>query len=266
VRRERLIAARRKAGKSQEQVGELVSVDRTTVGTWERGERTPQPYQRPPYAEALGVTLGELDAMLTSIPNERPVLGLNQYLGMEQSASEILDHEPHVVHGLLQTPAYAEAIGRSVGVAPPSDDYAKRNVEQRSWRQVRLNNGALMLHVVQPEIALRLQMGSRAAMAEQMDRLVELGQQPNVTVQIVPFSVGQYEALRMGSISVMTHPWANDRSVYYVPWQGLVAIEDPEEAANFIEAVEQAATLALPPEESLAFIAQAGDQWRQTDG
>ena len=154
MRRDRLIAARRLAGKTQEEIAELVGVDRTTVGTWERGERTPQPYQRPPYAEAMRITLSELDSMLTSIPNERPVLGLTQYLGMEQSASEILDHEPHVVHGLLQTPAYAEAIGRSVGVNPPSDDYAKRNVEQRSWRQARLLRGDLTLHVVQPEIAL----------------------------------------------------------------------------------------------------------------
>jgi len=133
MRRDRLVAARKALGKSQEQVGEEVGVDRTTIGTWERGEYTPQPYQRPPYADALEITLTELDALLTNIPppEDRTPVWLSTYLGMEQSASEIIDHEPHVVDGLLQTPGYAAAIARSVGVVPTSEEYARRNVEQR---------------------------------------------------------------------------------------------------------------------------------------
>ena len=49
-------------------MAELVGVDRTTVGTWERGEYTPRPDQRASYAEAIGVTLEELAAMLSSVP------------------------------------------------------------------------------------------------------------------------------------------------------------------------------------------------------
>lgn len=263
-----MIAARKSVGKSQEQVGQEVGVDRTTIGTWERGEYTPQPYQRPPYAEALGVTLTELDTMLSSIPppDARTPVWLSQYLGMEQSATELLVHEPHVVDGLLQTLDYAAAIGRSVGVHGMSEDYARRNAEQRAWRQVRVRNGDVQLHVVQPEVPFRLQMGTPALMADQMDHLLAMGQQDNVTIQVVPFSVGQYEAFRMGPISVMTHPWAQGRSIYYRPYQGFAHIEEPEEAANFLAAVEQASILALSPADSLAFIAQAAEQWRHTDG
>ncbi len=56
MRRERLVAARKVIGKTQEQVAEEVGVDRTTIGTWERGEYTPAPQQRPAYANALGVS------------------------------------------------------------------------------------------------------------------------------------------------------------------------------------------------------------------
>jgi transcriptional regulator with XRE-family HTH domain len=266
VRRDALIAARRRAGKSQEAVGEEAGVDRTTIGTWERGERSPQPHQRKLYAEAIGLTLSELDAALTGLPNEetRPPVGLAAFLGMEQSATEILAHEPHVVHGLLQTPDYAAAIARSVGVAPSSEAYERRNKEQRQWRQVRVERGDVALHVVQPEIALRLRLGTREGMAAQMDKLIALGRRDHVTVQVVPFSVGQYEALRMGSISVMTHPWVPGRTVYWVRYPGLAEVEDPDEAANFIAAVEQAATLALTPDESLELIARAAEEWRKT--
>jgi DNA-binding XRE family transcriptional regulator len=266
VRRDRLASARKTIGKTQEQVGAEVGVDRTTIGTWERGEYTPAPQQRPAYANALGVTLSELDGMLTGIvTDDRTPVELSQFLGMEQSATAILAHEPHAVHGLLQSPGYAAGIARTVGVAETPDSYVERNVEQRRWRQARVLNGDLTLHVVQPEIPLRMQIGGRTTMAEQMDRLVDMANRPNVTIQIVPFSIGQYEALRMGSVSVMTHPWVRGPSVYLVEHRGLVAIDDSEEAANYIAAVEQAADLALSPKKTLEFIEKMAKLWRTED-
>lgn len=268
MRRERLISARKALGKSQEQVGEEVGVDRTTIGTWERGEYTPYPHQRPAYADALCVSLTELDAMLANVPapEDRTPVWLSQYLGMEQSATEIRAFEPIVVHGLLQTPDYAASIARSVGVVPISEAYAQRNVEQRRYRQARVESRDVQLHVIQPEIPLHLQMGSPQSMAEQMDKLLSVGAQPNVTIQIVTFAVGQYEALRMGSFRIMTHPWVEGVSVYLQPYGGLAVIEDPEEQANFAAAMDQARNLALSPDDSLAFIAEAGERWRASDG
>jgi transcriptional regulator with XRE-family HTH domain len=253
-------------GKTQEQVGAEVGVDRTTIGTWERGEYTPAPQQRPAYADALGLTLSELDGMLTGIvTDDRTPMMLSQFLGMEQSATQILAHEPHAVHGLFQSPEYAAGIARSVGVGETPESYVQRNVEQRQWRQARVLNGDLTLHVIQPEIPLRMQIGDRATMAEQMDRLIEMSTRANVTIQIVPFSVGQYEAFRMGSVSIMTHPWVRGASVYLVEHRGLAAIEDAEEAANYVAAVEQAANLALAPARSLTLIEKMARFWRTAD-
>lgn len=264
MRRERLISARKAVGKSQEQVGQEVGVDRTTIGTWERGEYTPFPQQRPAYADALGMALEELDRLLSGLPTpvgSTPVR-LAQYLGSEQSATEVQSHEPHAWHGLLQTPGYAAAIARSVGVVETPESYTQRNVEQRAHRQVRIINGSLQLHVVQSEIPLRLRMGDDATMAEQLAHVAKVGEQPNITVQIVPFTVGQYEALRVGAISVMTHPWTQGPSVYLRRYgTGSEAVEDPDEAANFVAILEHAMAVALSPEDSLAFIAEVAEQW-----
>ncbi|MFE0578634.1 helix-turn-helix transcriptional regulator [Streptomyces sp. NPDC058874] len=60
------LAERRKAlGYSQEKLAQLLGVDRTTVGRWESGRIDPQPPQRRGLANALEVTLIELDALLT---------------------------------------------------------------------------------------------------------------------------------------------------------------------------------------------------------
>lgn len=263
MRRKRLIAARKAVGLSQEQVGHEAGVDRTTIGTWERGEYTPQPHQRGPYAAALAISLEELDGILSDLPaaaGTTPVW-LAQYLNSEQSAEEIISHEPHVIHGLLQTPAYAAAIAQSVGVTQTSPAYIDRNVSQREHRQGRLDRGAVELNVIHSEMALHLKLGTSAEMAAQLHHLVELGRRDNVTIQVVPFTVGQYEALRVGAISAMTHPWTHGPSVFIRRYGGTVQIEDSDEAANFVAVLTHAASVALPPDESLAFIARAAEQW-----
>ncbi|MEU3468337.1 helix-turn-helix domain-containing protein [Streptomyces sp. NPDC006687] len=59
------LAERRKAlGYSQEKLAELLGVDRTTVGRWERGEISPHPCQRPALASALDVRLQEVETLL----------------------------------------------------------------------------------------------------------------------------------------------------------------------------------------------------------
>ncbi|WP_149829529.1 helix-turn-helix transcriptional regulator [Streptomyces tailanensis] len=60
-----LAERRRTLGYSQEKLAELLGVDRTTVGRWESGRIAPQPYQRPGLADALGISLQDLEALLS---------------------------------------------------------------------------------------------------------------------------------------------------------------------------------------------------------
>lgn len=61
----RALAERRQiVGHSQETLARIVGVEPTTVGRWERGETSPQPWCRPKLADALTVSVEELDTML----------------------------------------------------------------------------------------------------------------------------------------------------------------------------------------------------------
>jgi DNA-binding XRE family transcriptional regulator/tetratricopeptide (TPR) repeat protein len=64
VKRRALVQRRQVVGHSQETLARILGVEPTTVGRWERGETSPQPWCRPKLAEALGVSLEELDTML----------------------------------------------------------------------------------------------------------------------------------------------------------------------------------------------------------
>lgn len=59
-----LAECRHAAGCTQETFAGKLGVDRTTVGWWERGVQSPQPWQRRDLAAALGVSLEQLDELL----------------------------------------------------------------------------------------------------------------------------------------------------------------------------------------------------------
>ncbi len=68
-----VLAYRREiVGHTQESLADFVGVQPTTVGRWERGETSPQPWSRPKLAEALDVSVEQLDTMLAE---EQPVAG-----------------------------------------------------------------------------------------------------------------------------------------------------------------------------------------------
>lgn|GEM_PF-5881047 len=267
MRRERLVAARKAAGKSQERVAELVGVDRTTVGTWERGEYTPRPDQRAAYAEAIGVTLEELAAMLSNVPetaDETPDWLIN-YLASEQSASVLRVHEPRAIFGLLQAPSYVEALVGRVGDNGISSRYLQQAVEQRRYRQKRVRDGDLVLHVIQPEPALHLVVGNPEIMVEQLNMLIELADLPNVTMQVTTYQAGQYEARRLGAFSLMAHPWVDSPRVHIEDYSsGGRFITDAEEVNYFISAFEYASRIALSPRESMSFVQRLADNWRSS--
>ncbi|GGS59478.1 helix-turn-helix domain-containing protein [Actinokineospora fastidiosa] len=64
-RRDAFATRREQMGYTQESFGAAVGVEFSTVGRWERGDLTPQPYRRHRIAKALDVSLDELGALLT---------------------------------------------------------------------------------------------------------------------------------------------------------------------------------------------------------
>jgi len=72
AKRHALADRREIVGHTQETLAEFVGVQPTTVGRWERGETSPQPWSRPKLAEALAVSVEQLDTMLAE---GQPVAG-----------------------------------------------------------------------------------------------------------------------------------------------------------------------------------------------
>ncbi|MGI9003853.1 MAG: helix-turn-helix domain-containing protein [Pseudonocardia sp.] len=64
TKRHGLAERRETLGHSQEKLAEILGMELSTVGRWERGETSPQPWSRPRLANALRVSLEELNRLL----------------------------------------------------------------------------------------------------------------------------------------------------------------------------------------------------------
>jgi DNA-binding XRE family transcriptional regulator len=89
-------------GYTQEQLAELLHVERSTVVRWEVGETTPQPWCRPKLADALAVSVDELDTMLAEgqtvedgQPDSSSEPQANGQLGDVEAAEELPDDPQH---------------------------------------------------------------------------------------------------------------------------------------------------------------------------
>jgi transcriptional regulator with XRE-family HTH domain len=118
-------------------------------------------------------------------------------VGLEAAATRMSDYDPGVAPGLLQTPEYARAIHE--GSFPRlSDPEIGRRLEVLVNRQAvltRVDPAPPQYRAVIDEAALHRVIGGPRVMAAQLEYVVRASEQPNVTVQILPYQVGAHPAL-----------------------------------------------------------------------
>ncbi|MEU3030022.1 helix-turn-helix domain-containing protein [Streptomyces incarnatus] len=138
------------------------------------------------------------------------------YIGLETDAESLRVYEPQIVTGLLQTPAYAEALVRGALPETSAAEIEKRvGVRMRRQERITTEKDPLRLWVVLDEAALHRVVGGKRVMREQLEHLLKLSELPHVTVQVMPFEVGAHPGLN-GQYAILEFADAADSSVVYL--------------------------------------------------
>src|ERR1700740_784933 len=115
---------------------------------------------------------------------EYPEIFDGEFPGYENDATTIRVFMPLVLPGLLQTPAYTEALMRA-GPRPPA--FRRRALESRQRRQevlARTDGSAPMFSAVITEASLLYRWGMREDRREQVEHLVELSKYRKVQMHV----------------------------------------------------------------------------------
>ncbi|MDQ3825726.1 MAG: helix-turn-helix domain-containing protein [Actinomycetota bacterium] len=187
---------------------------------------------------------------------EDPLLpdNLSRYVALEQDASAVRSFESTVVHGLLQTEDYARAVLTALSTADA--EATDRLVELRMRRQERLyvDEDPLRIHVILDEAVLHRPVGGEQVMQAQLKRLVADAQRPNITIQVLPFSVGAHQATA-GSFVVLAFPDSDDNDLVYVEGHlGDIYLEKEHDVDVYERMFDKLVDISMTAEQSVAFV------------
>ncbi|GAA0853609.1 helix-turn-helix domain-containing protein [Streptosporangium amethystogenes subsp. fukuiense] len=178
---------------------------------------------------------------------------------LEAGATQIQGIETVLVPGLLQTPAYAEAVFRAGRVL--DDEGVRRHVEGRMARQKILwRDSPPVLWAVIDEAALRKLVGGPEVMREQLRHLVEVARRPAVNIQVFPDKAGAHAAM-VAPFTIFNFATEQYPSLVYMETPtNPVYQDDREEVEHYDVIYRQVVAEALPVEESVRYMAELADQ------
>jgi transcriptional regulator with XRE-family HTH domain len=266
------------AGFTQEQVAKAMEWSLSKIVRIEKG--------------AVGVSTNDLKALLQlyGVTDERQVEGiidlarsarrrrpwwsayrgrlpeqLLKYVDLEGGAAELRLFYTSLVPGLLQTEAYARAAILATSPGEISADEVEQQLIFRLRRRQEIfdRTSPPILELLLDEAAVRRVGGSRAVMRDQLAHLVMLSRWPNVSIRIVPFSVGLH-ASPFGPFILLGLPGPAAPALYVENVGSLQILRDRPDDADRIEAYrkiyDRLRTVALDEAESLSFLRGAADQ------
>ncbi|HEX2416895.1 MAG TPA: helix-turn-helix transcriptional regulator [Micromonosporaceae bacterium] len=168
---------------------------------------------------------------------------------LESRAEKLRDFSPLVIHGLLQTRAYAEAVMRAVDPDADSADF-QRWVDFRLRRQEVLER--VDYTVILDEAMLLRVVGDGTIMRGQFEHLLELSHRPNIAIRVLPLSAGALSSPE-GAFTLFSMP-PPFPTVAQVPTEaGTIYVEMPK-VERFKAAYARLEHGALDVEDSRTFL------------
>jgi len=183
--------------------------------------------------------------------------GFDVYVGLEGEAASLRAYESQVVHGLLQTEAYAREVMTTVRRRQTAEEI-ERLIQLRMRRQEVIIPGRvdpIELWLILDEAVVRRTMGTPELMRAQLNHLADASQWPNVTLQVLPFSSGLHPALN-GPFAIIEFPERFDPDVVYTEGVGgQDYLERERDVRARAEAFDLLRAAALSPADSADLIA-----------
>ena len=253
---------REEQGLTLQEVADRLDWSRATVSRLETSQTRPKPGDIADILDLYGVPSPDRDALIT-LARQAGQRGwwtaygdafTGNYVMLEDQAPAIKAFDGKVIPGLLQTPDYARTLIRRVRLV--EDDDLDRLVAARMTRKSILSReDPPRLHYVIGEGAFLQVIGDEDLMLKQISQVWSFARDPNVTVQVLPFSVGEPYGLE-GAFTLFEFPEDEGLDVGHAEnLLGEWYAESADQIARIRVAFKAVSEAAMPPDESEEWLA-----------
>jgi transcriptional regulator with XRE-family HTH domain len=255
--------AMRGAGLTASQIARRMEWSQSRVSRLLSGKRGGTEYDVLAFLTLCGVVGKERDRLMALCREQYRQSWLQQHgarlpkqlrtlIGHEDKATKISQFESTLVPGLLQTPQYARALLVEAGTVP--EEEIGERVDARMGRHALFGRPhPPMLTFFIHEFVLRLPVGGREVMSDQLHHLLRMSVRSYLRLRVVPASRGAHAAIQ-GSFRLMEFP--DIKPVAYLETEtSSVFLELPEEISAYRTILARLEDTALDEGQSKEFIA-----------
>ncbi len=169
------------------------------------------------------------------------------YIGLEAETSSVLCYTPTKLPALFQTKAYAaKALRRGQSSA---DDQSQVEVRLARQREVLGKQDPPHITAVIDEAVVQRIASDPRTKREQLERLVSLCGEPNITIQVLPFAAGVDGFPNPFAILEFPDP-ADDAVMYLENGLGDDVVDQPDLVGPYRHEFERLREMALSPSET----------------
>ncbi|MFJ8950723.1 helix-turn-helix domain-containing protein [Streptomyces sp. NPDC102381] len=242
---------RERAGLTQAELGAAIGYTEHQVSAVERGRRIPKAVFLERADEAVGAQ-GLLEEFREDVERVRYPRKVRDLAKLEADAAAMDAYACHHMHGLLQTPAYAEALYRMRRPLLDEDTIERYVAARVSRADVFQKPPAPILSFVQEEVTLLRPLGGRMVMRGQLEHLLNLGRLRNVEIQVMPTKREDHAGI--GGSFRLIDPYHGPKVGFIEMQRYSRVIPERNEVRRLETQYGIIRAQALTPQESLAFI------------
>nr|WP_024127617.1 helix-turn-helix transcriptional regulator [Streptomyces sp. F12]AHE40381.1 DNA-binding protein [Streptomyces sp. F12] len=266
ARRRRLGAALREArgaaGVTPEEAAKAIHGDKSKISRIETGRHRVSRLELETLMDLFCVSDPKIREWLVALSTEgqrrswwrshgdRLEQDFKELLSLEEDAERIVAFQPQVVPGLVQTRPYATSVIRS-------NDPSLGDEQVDFFADFRLRRQEIFKKDTPPEYlciitegVLHQRVGGAEVLKQQLEHLLQLGQQPNITVRVIPFSQTGYTGTS-GAFTLYSYPDPLDLDVVQVEYlDGALYLEEENTIRKYRESLDLLRSSALPAPES----------------
>lgn len=272
VRRRRLASELRRLRESADltidEVGEKLECSASKISRIETGHVGVTPRDVRDMLELYGLA-GEEREALVQLAREARKRGwwhaynevfTGAFVGLEADASSLRAFQALLVPGLLQTERYTLAVIRAMRPGADEGEIARRVAARMARQQLLADPNPPEYWAVIDEAVLHRMVGGPDVMAEQLERLLRVAEQPHVTIQVVPFGAGAHPGME-GPFLILGFPEQADPDVVYVDSTSSgVYLEMPPDVRRYSLMFDHLRATALKPDDTVELIAKAAER------
>lgn len=240
---------------SRAELAAAFPVSESLVAKWEAGKQAIKPEYLKQLIEILRISPEDVVRILSEVvAGEVAPEWTGRWPIIEGNAAEVFSFDLSAVPGLLQTPEYARAVLQYNRHAPiDSEEYIQARLDRQ--KILGKDHPPTTVFVID-EYVLRRFVGSPQIMTEQLSRLVELSQRPDIYIHVVASNIEYYAGCPFMIAKVDGTEYVSLDDAL----QGRV-VDEPEEVSVISRIWQGIRSAALPMGASIERITQASNEW-----